>query len=117
MVSNIKIQGSRGTLKCTTAKYEMTYIVDGENPERPVIEEFLRDEEGKPIYCSEDLKKHVEEADFGGTAFDTGTAKLYEQLYFKITEGREMTVTPEMAAEVIKVIAEVHAENPLELKF
>ena len=114
---NIKIQGSRGTFKCTPAKYEMTYIVDGENPERPVIEEFLRDEENKPIYCSEDLKKHVEEAEFGGTAFDTGTAKLYEQLYFKITEGRDMTVTPEMAAEVIKVIAEVHAQNPLDLKF
>lgn len=114
---NIKIQGSRGTLKCTTAKYEMTYIVDGENPEKPVIEEFLRDEEGKPIYCSEDLKKHVVEEEFGGTAFDTGTAKLYEQLYFKITEGRDMTVTPEMAAEIIKVIAEVHAENPLELKY
>ena len=28
-----------------------------------------------------------------------------------------MTVTPEMAAEIIKVIAEVHAQNPLELKF
>ena len=114
---NIKIQGSRGTFKCTTQKYEMTYIVDGENPEKPVIETFLKDAEGKPIYCSEDLKKHVEEGEFGGTAFDTGTAKLYEQLYYKITEGRDMTVTPEMAMEVIKVIAEVHAENPLELKF
>lgn len=114
---NIKIQGSRGTFKCTITKYEMTYIVDGENPDKPVIEDFLRDEEGKPIYCKEDLKKHVEEAEFSGTAFDTGTARLYEQLYFKITEGRDMTVTPEMAAAIIKVIAEVHAQNPLELKY
>ena len=114
---NIKIQGSRGTFKCTTKDYEMTYIVDGENPERPVIEGFLKDEEGKPIYCSEDLKKHVVNEEFGGTAFDTGTAKLYEQLYYKITEGRDMTVTPEMAAEIIKIIAEVHAQNPLDLKF
>ena len=114
---NIKIQGSRGTFKCTISKYEMTYIVDGENPDKPVIEDFLRDEEGKPIYCKEELKKHVEESDFGGTAFDVGTATLYEQLYYKITEGRDMTVTPEMAAEVIKVIAEVHAQNPLELKY
>ena len=114
---NIKIQGSRGTLICTTAKYELTYIVDGENPEKPVIEGFICDGEGKPIYCKEELKKHVEQSDFGGTAFDLGTARFYEQLYYKITEGRDMTVTPEMAAEVIKVIAEVHAENPLELKY
>ena len=114
---NIKIQGSRGTFKCTPQKYDLTYIVDGENPERPVIEDFLKDEAGKPIYCSEDLKKHVEESEFGGTAFDVGTATLYNQLYYKITEGKPMTVTPEMAAEVVKVIAEVHANNPLELKF
>ena len=81
------------------------------------IEGFLKDEEGKPIYCSEQLKKHVEENEFGGTAFDIGTAKLYEQLYYKITEGKPMTVTPEMASEIIKVIAEVHAQNPLSLKF
>lgn len=114
---NIKIQGSRGTFKCNTQKYEMTYIVDGENPERPVVEGFLKDEEGKPTYCAEELKKYEEEGEFGGTAFNTGTAKLYEQLYYKITEGKPMTVTPEMAAEVIKVIAEVHAKNPLSLKF
>lgn len=114
---NIKIQGSRGTFKCNTEKYEMTYIVDGENPEKPVIETFLEGADRKPVYCSEDLKKHVEEGSFGGTAFDAGTQRLYEQLYYKITEGKPMTVTPEMAAEVIKVIAEVHAKNPLALKF
>jgi hypothetical protein len=46
-----------------------------------------------------------------------GTAKLYDQLYYKITEGRPMTVTPEMAAAVISVIETVHAENPLPLKY
>ena len=114
---NIKIQGSRGTLKCSTRNYEMTYVVDGENPERPVIETFLKNEKDEPTYCTEDLKKHVEEGEFVGTAFNTGTAVLYQQLYYKIVEGRDMTVTPEMAAEIIKVIAEVHAQNPLELKF
>ena len=46
-----------------------------------------------------------------------GTAKLYEQLYYKITQGKDMTVTPEMAATIISVIETVHAENPLPLKF
>jgi hypothetical protein len=95
----------------------MTYICDGENPARPVIEESLKDENGNPIYCWEQLNKHVEGENFTGTAFDIGTAKLYDQLYYKITEGRDMTVTPEMAAAVISVIETVHAENPLPLQY
>lgn len=114
---SIKIQGTKGTLKATPTAYEMTYIQDGENPERPVIEEFLKDDEGNPIYCTEKLIKHIESEKFEGTSFDIGTAKLYEQLYYKITENKEMTVTPEMAASVISVIETVHATNPLPLKF
>ena len=114
---NIKLQGTRGTFKATPKSYEMTYIVDGENIERPVIEEFLKNDEGNPIYCSEKLEKHIEAENFNGTAFDIGTATLYEQLYLKITEGKPMTVTPEMAAEIISVIETVHAQNPLPVKF
>ena len=98
-------------------KYEITYIKDGENPERPVEETFLKDADGNPIYCSEKLNKHVESGEFNGTAFDVGTATLYEQLYYKITEGREMDVTPEMAAAIVSVIETVHAENPLPLVY
>lgn len=114
---NIKVQGTKGTLKATPSSYEMTYIRDGENPERPVVEEFLKDENGNPIYCKEKLIKHTESEKFAGTAFDIGTAKLYEQLYYKITEGKNMTVTPEMAAQIISVIETVHAQNPLPLKY
>lgn len=114
---SIKVHGSRGSLICTPKDYKMTYIVDGENPEQPVIEGFLKDADGKPAYCKETLKKHVEENEFAGTAFDIGTAVFYEQLYYKLTEGKEMDVTPEMASDVIGVIAAVHAENPMEVKF
>jgi predicted dehydrogenase len=113
----LKIQGTRGTLKSTTGEYNMTYLMDGENPERPVIEEFLKNEEGEPVYCKETLIKHTEGEKFSGSAFDVGTAKLYEQLYFKITEGREMTVTPDMAAQIISVIETAHAQNPLPIKY
>ncbi len=114
---NVKVQGTKGTLKATPSAYEMTYICDGENPERPVVETFLKDENGNPIYCKEKLIKHTESEKFTGTAFDIGTAKLYEQLYYKITEGKAMTVTPEMAAQIISVIETVHAQNPLPLKY
>ena len=114
---NVKIQGTKGTFKCTPAAYEMTYIVDGENPERPVVEGFLKDDKGEPIYCSEKLVKHEEAEKFQGTAFDVGTASLYKQLYDKITAGTPMTVTPEMAAQVISVVEIAHANSPLPLKF
>lgn len=114
---NLKIMGTKGTFKATPSAYEMTYIVDGENPERPVVETFLENESRNPVYCSEKLVKHEEKDSFAGTAFDIGTAMLYKQLYEKIAEGKPMTVTPEMAAQIISVIETVHAENPLPLKF
>ena len=114
---NLKIMGTKGTFKATPSAYEMTYIVDGENPERPVVETFLENEARNPVYCSEKLVKHEEKGTFAGTAFDVGTATLYKQLYEKIAEGKPMTVVPEMAAQIISVIETVHAENPLPLKY
>jgi predicted dehydrogenase len=114
---NIKIQGSRGTYKCSIQQYSMTYIVDGENPEKPVSETFIYGEDSEPIYCKEDLIKHTEEGKFEGDAFSVGTPSYYEQLYYYITEEKAMTVTPEMAAEVISVISKAVSENPLPVKF
>lgn len=114
---NLKLVGSKGTYKSTTLKYKMTYIVDGENPERPVIETFLEDENRNPAYCSEQLIKHTEEGDFPGDAFSVGTPNLYEELYYKLTEGKPMSVTPEMAREVVSVIETAHNENPLPKRF
>ena len=113
----IRLQGTKGTYQTNIRTYKMTYIVDGENPERPVCENFIADEEGKPIYCSETLVKHTEEGEFEGDAFDTAVEIFYTQLYHKIKDGTPMTVTPEMAAKVISVIETVHAENPLPVKF
>lgn len=114
---NVKILGSLGTYKTTVSEYKYTYIIPGENPERPVIEEPLKDENGNPMYCSEKLIKHEESGKHNGTAFDVGTARLYEEIYYKITEGKEMSVTAEMASDIIGAIEAVHAENPLPIKF
>lgn len=114
---NLKLVGAKGTYKSTTLKYKMTYIVDGENPERPVIETFLEDGDRNPAYCREDLIKHTEEGDFPGDAFTVGTPALYKELYFKLTEGKPMSVTPEMAREIVSVIETAHVENPLPKRF
>ena len=115
--ATVKIQGSRGTFKCSTTEYSMTYICEGENPERPVQETFMQNENGDPAYCFEKLITHVESDKFGGTAFDIGTSEFYRQLYYKITDGTPMTVTPEMAAQIISVIETAHAQNTLPLKY
>ena len=114
---NIRIIGKKGTLQCTANSYRYIYIKDGENPERPVVENFLHDEQGNPIYCSEKLIQHEEHGRFDGTAFDVGTASFYKQLYWKLTEGRSMDVTPEMARDIIGVIETIHAQNPLPVKY
>ncbi|MBQ9085337.1 MAG: Gfo/Idh/MocA family oxidoreductase [Clostridia bacterium] len=114
---NIKLQGSLGTYKCTTADYKMKYITPGENPDRPVIFSSLADAEGYPMYCGEKLITHEEEGKFEGSAFTSAVDAFYRQVYALITEGAPMTVTPEMAADVISVIEQVHAENPLPLKY
>ena len=113
----LKLKGSRGCFKATQKAYNMRYIVDGENEERPVIEESLKNAQGDPIYCSEKLVRHDEEGEYDGTAFDAGTAAIYENLYFAISAGEPLAVSPEQSAMVIGIIEEAHAENPLPVKF
>lgn len=109
----VKVMGTKGTLKGTTNKYNLRYIVDGENPERPVQVETLRDKDGLPTYCGEKLVVHEEEKIYTGGAFDTAVHKFYTMLYKTLTEGAPLEIPPEHIAEVIRVIETVHAENPM----
>ncbi len=114
---NLKVMGSKGTLQSTPYAYKLKYIADGENPEKKLVEETLRDENHMPIYCSEKLTFHEEEGKYENDAFRYGTAKIYEDVYYAITENRPLFITTEQAAEVIRVIETAHAENPLPVKF
>jgi len=113
----IKILGSKGTFKSSMKEYEMKYIVDGENPPQPLILESLKDENGLPVYCSENLITHTEAGKHDGDAFNVGTQSFYKMMYDAITKDVPMTVTPEQASKIISVIEKVHAENPLPVKF
>lgn len=113
----VKIIGSKGTFKCSTLKYNCKYIVDGENPEREVVEGTLRDETHNPAYCREDLITHEDNGEFEGSAFDAGTQRFYEDMYFVLTEGKEMYITAEKVSDIVTVMETVHAQNPLPVKF
>lgn len=114
---NIKILGSKGTYKSSASSYEMKYINDGDNPERKLVLEPLKDENNFPIYCRENLITREEKGEFDGDAFDVGTMRFYEMMYNKITNNEKMTVTPEHAAMIISVIEQAHAQNPLPIRF
>ena len=95
----------------------MKYIVPEENTPRPLIVESLKNEEGNPSYCVDDLKFYEESEKFAGTSFDYACMRFYEMLYANLTEGVPLEITPYMAARVISVIEEAHARNPLPLKY
>lgn len=114
---NLKIQGSKGTYVCTYNDYKMKYIVDGENPDKPVVQESLMDAEGYPIYCGEKLITHEEEGTFTGSAFDVAVESFYRMLHDTLTTGAALKVTPEQAAHIINIIEIVHGQNPMPVRF
>ena len=113
----VKVQGTRGTFKTNALNYKMKYLIPDENPERPYQDTFLQDSEGNPLYCSEQLITHEEEGSFDGTAFDVGTEKLYEDMYFALTENKPLRYDINEYKKIIEVIDRVHADNPLTVKF
>ena len=116
--STVKIMGTKGTLRINVAgEYNMKYIVDGENPERPVIFEFLKNEEGLPMYCSEKLNVHEESGALEGNVFTVGTNDFYKTLREKLKNGTKMPIGPEHAMQVISVIEQVWAQNPLPILY
>lgn len=116
--STIKIYGSRGCLKCkVSGDYEMKYVIPGENPERPVVKEAMKDADGMPSYCSEQLVAHEESGKVEGSPFDVAVNEMYETLYNNIKCGAPLVVTPEMASKIVGVIEAVHADNPMPVIF
>ena len=114
---NVKIQGSKGTFKCSTTAYEYKYYTDEENPPKPLMEETLKKENGEPNYCAETLSFHEEKGEYSGTAFDVGTKNIYEDVYYAITEKQPLVVTPKMASAIVAIMEMVHAQNPSEMKY
>ena len=114
---NMKVVGTRGTIKASLGKYSCKYIIPGENPEQPVQEDFIYGENKKPVYCSENLISHEINEDIPGSVFSESVHTVYENMYYAITEGRELIIKPELFARLYGVIAQIHDQNPLERKF
>jgi len=113
-----KVIGTKGTYVGTHSSYKIKYIDDfSKYPERPVQKTFIQSESGEPAYCSEKLDFIEESGEIKGTSFDSAVKGFYEMMYDAVMNGKPLTITPEMAADVIRVIETCHAENPLPVKF
>ncbi len=114
---NLKLLGTKGTYETTITKYKMKYIVDGENPDQPVQHEFLRNEEGLPMYCREELISHEEEGEVSGTAFAAATASFYAMLFDTVSTGAPLKVKPENIAKLVNIMERIHADNPMPVHY
>ncbi len=113
-----KVFGSKGTLMSTNEKYQMKYIEDfSAYPERPVIFDTMRNEKGDPVGCSEKLDFVEESGSIEGSVFSVAVRDFYQMIYDTMFEGKELIITPEIAAETIRIIEACHAENPLSVEF
>ena len=84
---------------------------------QPVQPEFLRDENGLPMYCREQLNFHEEEGKVSGTAFAAATASFYAMMYESLVNGAELKIKPENIAKLVNVMEIVHAQNPLPVTY
>ncbi len=112
-----KVCGTKGTLISTNSSYQMKSIDPDTLEARPVIFAPLEGEGGKPIYCSEKLPFAEESGKIEGTSFNVAVKTFYTQLYAAVMEGKPLAITPEMASQVIGVIAKIHADNPLPVRY
>ena len=113
----VQIVGERGNFITNINGYKLKYYCEEENPKKELVQGPLMDKDFNPLYCNEEMKFHEESGSYNGTAFDVGTAGLYEDLYYYITENRKMLVNAEMGKEVIRICEAIHNNNPLEKKF
>ena len=112
-----KVFGAKGTLLATDSGYKIKYVETEKLSPRPVIRESLMKEDGSPMYCGEKLPFVEETGEFGGTAFNQAVKNFYDMLYETLLEGKPLKITPQMAAEVVRVVEICHAQNPLPVKF
>ena len=114
----LKIQGNRGTFISSLSAFKYKHIANEELTERTPIENFLQNDDGEPVYCSEklDIQEVTGNLSTSG-AFNEAVAEFYEELYWALAEGRPLSVTPEMATEIVAIIDKCHIDNPMPILF
>lgn len=112
-----KVQGSNGGLIINSNEFKCKYFDPEKASEHTLDLETLVGKNGHPDYCSEKLEWTEVSEKFEGGVFTEATADLYRNVYEHITEDKPLVVTPEQIRTEITLIEQIHAANPLELKY
>ncbi|MBQ4637777.1 MAG: Gfo/Idh/MocA family oxidoreductase [Clostridia bacterium] len=105
------VQGTRGTIYGDTKRLDWKYYTDAENPPKELTTVPLRDENGVPIYCREQLVTHEE---FWENPVNDGEVKsqnYYRALYETLVNGADFEVKLEQIRLQRRVMGEAHAQN------
>ncbi|MBE5782695.1 MAG: Gfo/Idh/MocA family oxidoreductase [Clostridiales bacterium] len=105
-----------GSLRANMQKIEYKYFDPAAAPAHQQILTPLEKEGRYPAYCSEKLEWIEKEEEVTGTAFNSAVYKYYEMIYAHLTEGKPMAITPYQVLTQLKVIDQIHAQNPLTVK-
>lgn len=110
------IHCKNGSLRATMNRIEYKYFDPAIAPEQHQILAPLEKEGGYPAYCGEKLEWIQMEEDVTGSAFNTAVHSYYTMIFDHLTMGKPMEITPEQVLTQVKVIDQIHAQNPLTVK-
>jgi len=111
-----EIQGTRGTLLANNSEVRWKYFREEEAPQQHLIREPLRNEQGLPMYCRENLVWYEEcesNANITDNVFADATRRLYDDVYNKLVHSIEPNVTIKQVKQQICIMEEAHRQNPL----
>lgn len=107
------IQGTNGGLHGTPSSIEWRYFNNDEVKAKKLDRIPLSDDEGLPIYCSEELIWTNETWEGSDSVFTYSVRRLYDTVYDNITKGTPLVVTPQQIKQQIAVMQICHQQNPL----
>ena len=105
------VQGTRGSLKGTSAKLEWKYYLENEAPEQHLTLTPLKGKDGEPIYCREKLPLHTGAWEASGEDFNEKGLAYYRALYDTFVNGADFPIKNEQVALQMRVMQEAHAQN------
>ena len=111
------VHGTRGTLRAKADLVEWKYFLPELEAPRPLILTPLEKEDRSPAYCGETLTWYENSFKISGDPFANASAGYYEMLYRHLTLGEPLEVLPEHSRKQIALMEEIHAQNPLPVKY